>query len=395
MFMADTETVKSRSLALSYHPTASLGPARLPSEVLLAAMEQSASTMVVTDLNGTILYANRRFTQLTGYAVEEVIGKNPRVLRSGNTPPDLYRELWTTVRRGESWRGEIQNRRKSGELYWESLSITPVRDTSGEVTALLAVAEDISARKRLEAELHESLASLNASNAELQQFNSIVSHDLQGPLGTVHAALDFLGSSMGGRLKPDESVVLRSARSSLERSLGLIRELLAFTRAGHKSRQSAEIVLDDLLASLVDALQPDIAATGADVRWGPMPVVTGNPALVRELFYNLITNAVKYRGDRTPAIDISGTNDEHGWTVTVSDNGIGIPEHELAAVFEPFRRGSNTARVAGTGLGLALCQRIVEAHGGKIWAESVPGSGTKICFTLRRSDAPQVSRTVS
>ena len=180
----------------------------IASQTFFSIIEQSASAIVITDTSGIIQYVNPRFLKLTGYTNEEVVGNSPRILRSGNTPSEVYQEMWAMISTGKAWRGEIQNKRKNGELYWESITISPILDEIGEIKHYLGVEEDISEKKLLGLQLLETLESLRKSNQDLEQFNRIVSHDLRGPLSTVEMALELIEDSAGKSLDENGKMIL-------------------------------------------------------------------------------------------------------------------------------------------------------------------------------------------
>lgn len=355
---------------------------------LLDALDQCSSTVILTTPDGIIRYVNRHFSKLTGYPAEEAIGMTPRILRSGNTPKEFYRTMWSTILAGDEFRGEIQNRRKSGELYWENLSVTPIRGASGDTSFFLAIADNITARKRLEKELHESLDRLTDSNAKLQHFVSMVSHDLQGPLGNVSMALDYLADDRESPLAAGTRDVLDAARTSLNDAVTLLRELLSYSRASRREWEAVPIDLNLLVTELSEALYREIAATGARITCAELPTIRGNSTLIRELFYNLIANAIKYRGQQKPDITIRSQAADDGLTVVIEDNGMGIPPGELERVVEPFSRGSNAYAIPGTGLGLALCKQIMEVHRGTLRLRSVVGNGTEVTLFFPSAQRP-------
>ena len=354
-------------------------------KALVDAVDQCSSTVMLTSPDGIIRYVNRQFTMLTGYMADEVLGRTPRVLRSHNTPDAFYRTMWETITSGREFRGEIENRRKSGELYWENLSITPIKDAQGNVGFFLAIADNVTAKKQLERELHESFERLTQSNSRLQQFVSLVSHDLQGPLGNALMALEFIASDEDTKLSSAAEDVLGAGQSSLENAATLIRELLSFSRASKKASNFALTDLGMLFGALTETLYREIESSGAQIEIGTLPNIYGNSTLLRELFYNCLANAIKYRSSERPHIRVSAESVDGGVRIVIADNGMGIPQTELRKVIEPFTRGSNAGSLPGTGLGLALCKQIMDLHRGTLTLESEVGIGTKVALFFPNS----------
>jgi PAS domain S-box-containing protein len=347
--------------------------------ILWQAVDQSASTVVLTDLNGTIKYVNPKFLELTGYSLPEILGKNPRVLNGGNTSPEVYKQMWKTIRRGEKWKGELQNRRKNGQLYWESITISPVRNQGDEVTHFLAIEEDITERKSLEERLEESMAELKRSNRELEGFTSMVAHDLVGPVGNI---VNCIGLALEGNGSGVDKEMLTFAQDAAKKAGCLIHDLLEYSRIGGMKHTTAKVDVREILGQVLENLSFEMKKVGAKVIVGALPAITCSKLLVTQLFQNLIANAVKYRAEVPPEIKISASPQGESIVFNVEDNGIGMESHELERIFEPFYRIPSSSGRPGTGIGLATCQKIMRIHGGEIWAESEKGKGSRFYFTF-------------
>ena len=230
---------------------------------LSRAVEQSPASVVITDPTGAIEYVNPKFTQATGYSPEEVLGQNPRVLKSGEMPREEYRRLWETITAGNVWQGEFHNRRKDGTLFWEAASISPVLDEHGVVTHFVAVKEDITERKKAEAMLALRADELTRSNRELEQFAYVASHDLQEPLRAVSNYSSFwpAGTRASWTRKPAITSVLHSRGPS--RMQTLIDDLLAYSRSARSRKPfdqvdtnaAARQALDNLRKTIREAAQ--------------------------------------------------------------------------------------------------------------------------------------------
>ena len=317
---------------------------------LSQAVQQSPASVVITDINGNIEYVNPKFTRLTGYQPEEVIGRNPRVLKSGEKPPEEYKNLWETITSGREWRGEFHNKKKNGEMYWESASISPITDEKGLITHFLAVKEDMTERKESEEEVRRMSEDLARSNTELQQ----------------------------------------SARDGSPKMQALIQGLLDYSRVGTLGKDFALTDLGTVLGQAEQNLKVAIEESGAEITHDPLPTVTGDDVQLTELLQNLIANAIKFRKEgEAPRVHVSAERKNGEWVFSVKDNGIGIAQEDVGRLFQVFRRLHPKKEYAGTGIGLAVCKRIVERHGGRMWVESAVGKGSTFYFTIPAVAAAQ------
>jgi len=357
---------------------------------LSRAVEQSPATVVITDLQGNIEYVNPKFCQLTGYTAEEAMGQNPRILKSGMTPQEEYRKLWTTIMSGGEWRGEFLNKKKNGELYWESASISPIRNAEGTITHFLAVKEDITERKKAEeeirklnADLMEQAIELKAVNAELEAFSFSVSHDLRAPLRGIDGFSQALLEDYGSQLDAQGMDYLQRVRASTLRMNQLIDALLSLSRVtlGDLRREPVDLsALARVVAEDLQAAQPE---RSVEFAIEPGLVADGDPRLLRLVLENLLGNAWKFTG-RKPKARIQFSADElDGRAVYfVRDNGTGFDMAYADKLFGPFQRLHGQNEFPGTGIGLATVQRIIRRHGGRVWAEGEPGRGATFYFTL-------------
>jgi signal transduction histidine kinase len=230
--------------------------------------------------------------------------------------------------------------------------------------------------------LERSNTDLARSNRELEQFAYVASHDLQVPLRSVVGFCQILQAQFDGRLGEDADQYLHFIVTGAVRMQALIRELLAFSRLGHGDAAFAPVDCAALLELTRETLQPAILESGATIDSTPLPVVQGSEGEIGRLFQNLIGNAIKFRGDRKPLIQVSAKRDGDRWLFAVRDNGIGIQPEQCERVFEIFQRLHRQDEYEGTGIGLAICRKVVERHGGRIWVESEAGSGSTFFFTL-------------
>jgi len=349
------------------------------------AVEQSPAMVIITDTSGAIEYVNPKFIEATGYREEEVAGRNPRLLKSGETHRDVYAGLWRTITAGNEWRGELHNRKKNGELYWTFATISPIRDLDGKITHYLAVKEDITERKALENQLRHS-----------QKMDAIgrmaggIAHDFNNIL----TAIIGYASSLQLKGQPDTRLrsVLDQIIAAAERGAGLTRALLSFSRkqvTNPKAVNLNEIVkrIEKLLVRLVGediGLRTSLASIG--------PIVMADSSQIEQVLMNLVTNARDAMPEGGMLTITSGILEidgrfalTHGYgepgtyaILSVSDTGTGMDEETAKRIFEPFYTTKDVGK--GTGLGLSIVYGIVKKHNGYITCYSEPGKGS--VFTM-------------
>lgn len=350
------------------------------------AVEQSPSVVMITNMRGAIEYVNPKFTRLTGYTLEEVRGKNPRILKSGETDPREYERLWQTIQSGGEWRGVFHNRKKNGGLYWESACISPIRDASGAITHLLAVKEDITERRFLEEEVEQRKqdAVRNQALAEVGRMANMVAHDLRNPLSSIKMTLQIYGRRPAKRWSAEERELQQIAIDQVRYMEEILSDLLTYSRPDSLEPEwlNVERVLDAAILGAQKLIEERGVKVITHYRSG-LPTMLADPAKLRQVFVNLIENAVQATDgidDRTPEIEIATDmmlKADGPWIrIEICDNGAGlVPGHEERA-FEPFY----TTRARGTGLGLAIVRRLAELHGGSV-SLSQPGRH-RTCATV-------------
>ena len=239
---------------------------------------------------------------------------------------------------------------------------------------------------RAEEALAQKAVELQRSNAELEQFAYVASHDLQEPLQVVAGYLELLVDRHGAELTDDARALIDRAVGATHRMDDLIRDLLRYARVGTDTRPSEAVDLAALVDDVVHDLQRAIEFADASVEVGELPTVEGNRTLLLQLLQNLVANALKFRSDAAPVISVRSTQQGPDWVITVADNGIGVPKDRVEHIFEMFERLHSKDEFPGTGIGLAISRKIVERHGGRIWAEPNDGGGTIFGFTLPVQD---------
>jgi PAS domain S-box-containing protein len=347
---------------------------------LSRAIEQSPLSIVITDLAGTIEYVNPHFCRTSGYAADEVIGRNPRMLKSGYTTDAEYRALWGRIMAGQVWQGEFHNRRKNGELYWELASIAPVRNERGAVTHYVAVKEDITRRKQAEIELLAAKERAEAASLSRSQFLAAVSHELRTPLNAIIGFSDCLADPGFGGGDPERlrrcAINIHDAGRQL---LKQINEILEIARSEAGQFQLQETIFDageltlavlEMFRSRAEAGALALAAALPD----PSPLLLADERAVRQILITLLANAIKF----TPAggkVTASIGEDEAGlFFLAVADTGAGIAAERVGALLQ--------APASGGGSGLSLCRSMAEMHGGHLELESQEGAGTVVTVRL-------------
>ena len=249
-------------------------------------------------------------------------------------------------------------------------------------------------RERLRArELEDLSRELKQANEELKRFAYVASHDLQAPLRTVVTQLQLLERKLGGKLEPEDRQFVSYAIEGARRMRDLIRDLLSYYQLSTKERKADPVSPEEVLAEVVESLAASVAETGAAITHDPLPVILADRVQVVQLFQNLIGNALKYRSERPPKIHVSASDEGSSWRFLVSDNGLGIEPKYREHIFEMFRR-LHSADFPGTGIGLAICQRVVEQLGGRIWVESTPGEGSTFYFTVSAARVAEAKSSI-
>ena len=352
------------------------------------AVEQSPAMTIITDLEGKIEYVNPRFTQVTGYALEEIIGKTPRILKSGEMAPQEYETLWKTITAGEEWRGEIHNRKKNGELFWALTSISSIADQNGVVTHFLGIAENITQRKQAEedARRHRNALAHIGRVSVVGEMATSLAHELNQPLavisGCAHVCLDRLRFGRGTTREMLDSI--EQVAEQAQRASEIIRRTRRFLRKEEDEQRPIDI--NDAIHGIGDLLRVDAheqgATIGLDLAEG-LPQVWADLIQLQQVVLNLTHNGMEAMAEcrssqRQLSIQTSAA-DNGAVEVAVRDTGPGIPSVNLARIFDPFF----STKPSGLGMGLAISRSIIEAHGGRLWATSnEQGIGTVFRFTL-------------
>ena len=358
------------------------------------AIESSPVVVMITDQQGLIEYVNPKFTEVTGYSSRETLGRTPSILKSGRTSAAVYRDLWTTIRTGAEWRGELLNRKKNGDLLWEDTRISSLRDELGKITHFIAVKEDITERKaaeakivQLNADLEQRVAErtrqLTASNKELESFSYSISHDLRAPLRGINGFAHLMEEGCQGCNKSESLDHLKRIRKASIRMGDLIDDLLELSRVARSEVRMEPVPLSDMVHALLSELADTEPEREVQIRVQENLVAHGDQVLLQAVMQNLLGNAWKFTSRCDSPIIEFGCREENGELVFyVRDNGAGFDMKYANKLFAAFQRLHRPEDFEGTGIGLATAQRIINLHGGRIWAESRIDAGSTFFFVL-------------
>jgi PAS domain S-box-containing protein len=353
---------------------------------LAAIVDAAEDAIIAKDLLGNIVTWNGGASRLYGYTAAEIVGRSSAVLIPSDRQ-DEFPELLETIASGGTIRHhETIRLRKDGKRLDVSVTVSPIKDELGKITGMAVVESDISKAKQSEAELKRS-------NSELEQFAYVASHDLQEPLRAMSGTVQILQRRYQGQLDDRADALISHAVAAVTRMQTLVNDLLAFSRLGRHGDPFAPTdcttVLNDVLANLELA----IAESGAIVSHDPLPVIVADASQLLRLLQNLICNSLKFRAEgRQCHIHIAARRERNYWLFSVRDNGIGIEPQYFERIFVVFQRLHTRDEYPRTGMGLAVCKKIVERHGGDLWLESEYGAGTVFFFTI--ADGPSANKDV-
>jgi PAS domain S-box-containing protein len=352
------------------------------SEERFRALAETATDAIVTiDEADRIIQCNDSLQRIFGFSCDEMIGTSIAELmpeQPGVPGSGFRRLLESAAARGRAV--ETVGRRKNGESFPIEVSLSEWKTHEGSfITGIL---RDITARRRAEESLEEKVKELARSNAELALFTYIASHDLREPLRTVGSNLQLLRRHLGEDLDVDARTQFDFALGGVRRMQALIDDLLLYSRVGTEGRAFADVDSREVVAEAVQALAAAIEEAGVEVRVGSLPIVRADRSQLVQLFQNLISNSVKFRAGDNPRVEVAAERGEGKWIFTIRDNGIGIDARYAEHVFTIFQRLHSQEEYPGTGIGLAVCRKIVERHGGRIWVEPGRGGGSAFRFTI-------------
>ncbi|HEX8978965.1 MAG TPA: PAS domain S-box protein [Parasulfuritortus sp.] len=382
--------------------------ARAELRKLSMAVEQTPESIIITDTEARIEYVNEAAIQSSGYARQELLGQNPRILQSTRTPRAVYQAMWMALAQGHPWKGEFINRRKNGEEYVELAQISPIRQADGRITHYLAVMEDITQQKRVQAELEqyrfhleEMVSRRTAELADAKEiaesasraksaFLANMSHEIRTPMNAILGLSHLLGRRL---TDPDSLDKLNKINGATNHLLSIIDDILDISKieAGRLRLEEVDFSPDALFQHIHSLVQDSLQAKGLELSLdvGDLPsVLKGDVTRLRQALLNYVANAIKFT-DRGRIAMRARVADAGGREILVrfevSDTGIGIPRDKQSQLFRTFEQADNstTRKYGGTGLGLAITRQLAELMGGEAGLESEPGKGSTFWFTAR------------
>lgn len=353
---------------------------------LMAILNHTVEGLIVIDNKGIVKNFNPASEKIFGYTADEVIGENVKMLM-----PSPYHEEHDQYLKNYRETGkkkiigigrEVEGRKKDGTVFPIDLAVSEMEVEGKQFFS--GIVRDITDRKKSEEELLRS-------NTELERFAFVAAHDLQEPLRIILKSTEFLKEDYENSLSEGAVKYINNTRTAAKRMRALVRDLLDYSRIGYEESRYQMVSMHECLKIALDNLEQDIEDQEAEIVIdGHFPNVKGNPVQLVRLYQNLIGNAIKYRNkDKNPYIHISVKATGNEWVFSVEDNGIGIDQNYLKQIFVPFKRLHTAKEYPGTGIGLAMCKKIAEAHHGRIWVQSELGAGSTFYFTLPMSLASE------
>jgi two-component system, LuxR family, sensor kinase FixL len=350
------------------------------------AIQNAANGIAVANLEGNIEYVNSAMLELWGVDEPEfMIGKNMQDFLCDSETAD---EILVAISRRMSWEQEIACETAGGSAFYVQVSVAPNLNSDEEITGMVFSLLDITEIKRATRELEQTLEELQRSNGDLEQFAYAISHDLQAPLRKITTFAGMIKTQADAQVSPQTLDYLGRMTHSAERMSQLISGLLQYSRISTKEKPHEPLSLDTTVAGVLSDLEAALLETDGTVNVAPLPEIAAEPTQMQQLFQNLIANAIKFhRPDAAPIVDITASllppgeeNDDACHEIMVEDNGIGFPAEDGERIFGVFQRLHSESEFEGTGIGLAICRKIVERHGGKLTAFAAEGEGA--CFRI-------------
>jgi PAS domain S-box-containing protein len=349
-----------------------------------AILETAVDGIIVIDDRGIVESLNPAAERLFGYLASEVIGENISKLIPAHFPevhdPGPDSDLTIATKKTIGTGREVFGRRKDGATVPIEVTVSEVK--LGDRRLFTGIVRDITERKHAEHRLAQRTQELARSNVELEQFAYVASHDLQEPLRMIGSFTQLLARRYGGQLDATADEFISYIVDGVTRMQALINDLLAYSRVGTRGATFRPVGCEAIIERALANLKPAIDENGAVITHDSLPTLWADLSQMVQLFQNLIGNAIKYRGAAPPRIHVAAEQQGNDWVFSIRDNGIGFDPKHAKRIFIIFQRLHTPDRYPGTGMGLAICNKIVERHAGRIWAESEPGRGSRFFFTI-------------
>lgn len=378
VFFVSFGIIMSRELSKRVRVEGSLRKEKAFADNILNALTDS---VFVLDLEGRFIRWNRNVTASSGFTDEEIASGRPTDFVVPEDGPRVLEAIETVLEHGHV-ELEATALNKDGRKVPSEFTGTLLRDGGGNVAGICCIGRDITERKRHEESMEKFAAELQRSNRDLEHFAYVASHDLQEPLRKISGFASFLEKRYRGRLDADADRYIDYIVDGARRMRALINDLLAYSRITTRGGEFAAVDCNAVVGRVLEDMELSIKESGASVSCRGLPTVMADGAQLALVFQNLMGNALKFHGEETPRIAVSAERRGARWLFSVSDNGIGIEPGDLERVFLMFQRLHGRGEYPGTGMGLAICRKVLERHGGRIWAESEPGGGSTFYFTL-------------
>ncbi|MEZ4594090.1 MAG: ATP-binding protein [Chloroflexota bacterium] len=345
-------------------------------------LQNVSDAVIATDNQFRIQSWNKAAEKMYGWAAAEVMGQV-----FDKVVPQIYGEASYEAVMAEflaqgHWQGRVTQLRRDGSPLPILASVTAVKDATNTIIGSVAVNRDISNQLAIEEELRQRTRSLEASNEELAQFAYAASHDLQEPLRMITAYLQLLASKHKGTLDEESNEFIAYALDGASRMRQLITDLLAYSRVGQQNQNFTQVNLEKILEQVCLNLEVQVKESQVAITHDPLPTVLADKTQMLQLLQNLISNAIKFKSSSNPKIHLSAEKENGRWLIKVSDNGIGIDPKFSQKIFTIFQRLHTRDEYPGTGIGLAMCKKIIQKHGGEIWVESALGAGATFIVSL-------------
>ena len=354
---------------------------------LSVAIEQNPASVIITNTQGVIEYTNKKFTTISGYSKEELIGKVVRILKAGHTTDETYVEIWNKLFAGKEWRGEHQNRTKGRENYWESVLISPIKNKEGKITNFIILSEDISERKKMEKDLIKAKEKAEESDRLKSAFLANMSHEIRTPLNSILGFSDLLTDpKLDSDSKSEYASLINTSGNNL---LAIINDVLDLSKieAGQIILLENEFSAHKVVSEIQKEYSIKAHSKGVDLRVKPATqsteiILRSDEMRIKQILINFVGNAIKFTDNGY--IEIGVKSQDNQVLFYVNDTGIGISKEYHDKVFDRFRQieAAPTRKYGGNGLGLAITKNLAELLGGRIWLESELNKGSTFYFAL-------------